>query len=126
MTRTKEHLLPDLTPDSLRTLTDTLSDLTDYLRASPDPAQALALLAPLVDEDTGLPIQLADTLCALARVLQDHPQAASTTQVNDLIAELRTAARELADQHVLHYMLDDLRDLYGKATASEPRRCQCR
>ncbi|MEU3963283.1 hypothetical protein AB0F42_26320 [Streptomyces buecherae] len=125
MTCTKEHLLPDLTPDSLRTLTETLSDLTDYLRAGPDPAQALALFAPLVDEDTGLPIQLGDALCALARLLQDHPHAPSPIQVN-LIAELRIAARELADQHVLHYVLDDLRGLYGKAAASEPRRCQCR
>ncbi|MBC3987531.1 hypothetical protein H8N00_01115 [Streptomyces sp. AC563] len=118
--------MPDPTSDSLRTLTETLSDLTDYLRAGPDPAQALALLAPLVDEDTGLPIQLADILCALARLLQDHPRVPSTTQVNDLIAELRTAARELADQHVLHYALDDLRALYGRAVVSEPRCRQCR
>lgn len=39
--------MPALTPDTIRTLTETLSDLTDYLRENPDPVEALALVEPL-------------------------------------------------------------------------------
>ncbi|MGW2051633.1 hypothetical protein ACWCPF_41850 [Streptomyces sp. NPDC001858] len=35
--------------------------------------QALALVEPLLDGYTGLPVQLADTLRALARAIQEHP-----------------------------------------------------
>ncbi len=106
--------MPALTPDTIRTATETLSDLTDYLRGNPDPVEALALIQPLLDEYTGLPVQLADTLRALARALQDHLDVPRTAQVDLLIAELRTGAWEQADQHTLHYVLDDLRDLYAK------------
>lgn len=118
--------MPALTPDTVRTLTETLADLTDYLREHPDPAQALALVEPLLDEYTGLPVQLADTLRALARAVQEDPASSLTAQGDLLITELRTAAWELADQHTLHYVLDDLRDLYGSAAASKPERCSCR
>ncbi|MET9664957.1 hypothetical protein ABZY19_06245 [Streptomyces sp. NPDC006475] len=118
--------MPALTPDTIHTLTATLSDLTDYLRENPDPVQALALVEPLLDEYTGLPVQLADTLRALARALQEHPDVPRTAQVDLLITELRTAAWEQTDQHTLHYVLDDLRGLYGSAVASEPGCCWCR
>ncbi|MFF4962334.1 hypothetical protein [Streptomyces sp. NPDC001222] len=111
--------MPALTPDAIRTATETLSHLTDYLRESPDPEEALALVEPLLDEYTGLPVQLADTLRALARAVQDHPRTPRTPQLNLLITELRTAAWEQSDQHTLHYVLDGLRSLYGSATASE-------
>ncbi|MGC0342712.1 hypothetical protein [Streptomyces sp. SLBN-8D4] len=107
-----------LTPQSIRTATETLSDLTDYLRESPDPVEALALVEPLLDEYTGLPVQLADTLRALARAVQEHPDTPRTAQVDLLITELRTAAWEQTDQHTLHYVLDDLRDLYGSTAAN--------
>ncbi|MEW1723846.1 hypothetical protein [Streptomyces sp. NPDC093109] len=112
--------MPALTPDTIRTLTETLSDLTHYLRENPDPVEALALVEPLLDEYTGLPVQLADILRALARAVQDHPDVPGTAQVSPLAAELRTAAWEQADQHTLHYVLDDLRDMYDSAAASEP------
>ena len=118
--------MPALTPDTIHTATETLSDLTDYLRENPDPVEALALVEPLLDEYTGLPVQLADTLRALARTLQDHPTVARTAQVGLLITELRTAAWELADQHTLHYVLDDLRDLLGSTATSEPGCGRCR
>ncbi|MEV4449530.1 hypothetical protein [Streptomyces mirabilis] len=111
--------MPALTPDTIRTLTETLSDLTEHLRESPDPVAVLALVEPLLDEYTGLPVQLADTLRALARAVQEHPDTPRTAQVDLLITELRTAAWEQTDQHTLHYVLDDLRDLYGRAAASE-------
>ncbi|NEB89009.1 hypothetical protein G3I43_33315 [Streptomyces anulatus] len=118
--------MPALTPDTIRTLTETLADLTDYLRENPDLDEALALTEPLLDEYTGLPVQFADTLRALARAVQEHPDVPRTTQVDLLVTELRTAAWEQADQHTLHYVLDDLRDLYGSSVADEPGCGRCR
>lgn len=115
--------MPALTPDTIRTLTDTLAD---YLRESPDPADALALVEPLLDEYTGLPVQFADTLRALARAVQEDAGTPRTAQGDRLIAELRTAAWELADQHTLHYVVDDLRDLYGSSRPGDPECCRCR
>jgi hypothetical protein len=48
--------MPALTPDTIRAATDTLCRLTEYLRENPDPKEALALVEPLLDEYTGLPI----------------------------------------------------------------------
>ncbi|KFG10076.1 MULTISPECIES: hypothetical protein [Streptomyces] len=110
--------MPALTPDTIRTATETLSDLTDYLREGPNPVEALALVEPLLDEYTGLPVQLADTLRALARAVQEHPNTPRTAQLDLLITELRTAAWEQTDQHTLHYVLDDLRDLYGSTAVN--------
>ncbi|MBT2509191.1 hypothetical protein J7I98_25570 [Streptomyces sp. ISL-98] len=118
--------MPALTPDTIRTATETLSRLTDYLRESPDPEEALTLVEPLLDEYTGLPVQLADTLRALARAVQDHPDTLRSPEVDLLITELRTAAWEQADQHTLHYALDDLRVLYASAAETEPGCCWCR
>ncbi|MFJ1652691.1 hypothetical protein ACIOC2_15000 [Streptomyces sp. NPDC088337] len=117
--------MPALTPDTIRTLTETLSDLTGYLRENPDPSEALALVEPLLDEYTGLPVQLADTLRALARTVQEHQANPRTAHVNRLLAELRTAAWEQTGQHTLHYVLDELRELYDDA-ASEPGCSWCR
>ncbi|MEU2145126.1 MULTISPECIES: hypothetical protein [Streptomyces albovinaceus subgroup] len=118
--------MPSLTPDTIRALTETLADLIDYLRENPDLDEALALVEPLLDEYTGLPVQFADTLRALARAIQEHPDVPRTAQVDLLVAELCTAAWEQADQHTLHYVLDDLRDLYDGSVAREPGRCRCR
>jgi hypothetical protein len=110
--------MPALTPDTIHAATETLSDLTDYLRENPDPLEALALVEPLLDEYTGLPVQLADALRAFARAVQEHPDTPRTAQLDLLITELRTAAWEQTDQHTLHYVLDDLRDLYGSTAAN--------
>ncbi|MFC4612888.1 hypothetical protein ACFO9E_34845 [Streptomyces maoxianensis] len=110
--------MPALTPDTIRTATETLSRLTDYLRNHPEPGEALALVEPLLDEYTGVPVQLADTLRALARAIQEHPDTPRSAEADLLIMELRTAAWEQADQHTLHYVLDDLRRLYAKTPSS--------
>ncbi|CBG69359.1 hypothetical protein SCAB_22441 [Streptomyces scabiei 87.22] len=118
--------MPALTPDTIRTATETLSHLTDYLREGPNPVEALALVEPLLDEYTGLPVQLADTLRALARAVQEHPGTPRTAQLDLLITELRTAAWEQTDQHTLHYVLDDLRDLYGSTAVNGQGYGRCR
>ncbi|WP_406498188.1 hypothetical protein OG936_27430 [Streptomyces sp. NBC_00846] len=115
--------MPALTPDTIRTLTETLSDLTDYLRENPDPVEALALVEPLLDEYTGIPVQVADVLRALARAVQNHPDTPRAAETALLVAELRTAAWEQSDQHTLHYIVDDLRTLTA-AYASE-QGCSC-
>ncbi|MFD5453861.1 hypothetical protein [Streptomyces olivaceus] len=111
--------MPAPTPDALRTLTETLSDVTEYLRENPDPDEALALVEPLLDEYTGLPVQFADTLRALARTVQEHQAIPRTAHVTLLLAELRTAAWEQTDQHTLHYVLDELRALHDDAESGQ-------
>ncbi|BCM71247.1 hypothetical protein EASAB2608_06581 [Streptomyces sp. EAS-AB2608] len=119
--------MPDLTPDTIHAATETLSRLTAYLRNDPDPDQALALVEPLLDEYTGLPVQLADTLRALARTVHHHrPDTPHSKEVDLLLRELRTAAWEQSDQHTLHYVLDDLRSLYARKSPSEPGCGSCR
>ncbi|WP_435598684.1 hypothetical protein [Streptomyces anulatus] len=118
--------MPALTPETIRTLTETLADLTDYLGENPDLDEALALVEPLLDEYTGLPVQFADTLRALARAVREHPDVPRTAQVDLLVTELRSAAWEQADQHTLRYVLDDLRDLRGGSVAGAPGCCWCR
>ncbi|CAM5445142.1 hypothetical protein SHIRM173S_00295 [Streptomyces hirsutus] len=103
----------------------TLARLTEYLRENPEPAEALGLIEPLLDEYTGVPVQLADALRALARAVQEHPAIPHTIETDLLIQELRTAAWEQADQHTLHYVLDDLRGLYRKALETLPECGPC-
>ncbi|MCC2276233.1 hypothetical protein LKL35_12530 [Streptomyces sp. ET3-23] len=118
--------MPALTPDAIRASTETLCDLTEYLREDPDLDKALALVEPLLDEYTGIPAQLGDTLRALARAVQDHPGTPHTAEAALLIAELRDAAWEQSDQHTLHYVLDDLRNLSAKAPSPTPECGRCR
>ncbi|MEU7033590.1 hypothetical protein ABZ958_07905 [Streptomyces sp. NPDC046237] len=118
--------MPAPTLDDIRNATETLSRLTEYLHDNPDPAEALTLTEPLLDEYTGVPIQLGDTLRALARALQDHPDRPRNPEVRLLIAELRTAAWEQTDQHALHFVLDDLRTLYAKTPPPSQGCSPCR
>ncbi|ULR48486.1 hypothetical protein [Streptomyces deccanensis] len=118
--------MPDLTPDDLHTATETLSRLTEYLRDAPDPNVALTLVEPLLDEYTGIPVQLGDTLRALARAVQAHPDTPCTPALRRLVDELRTAAWEQSDQHTLHYTLDDLRTLLANTSPDMPEGSRCR
>jgi hypothetical protein len=110
--------------DDIQCATDTLSQLTAYLRDAPDPSEALALAEPLLDEYTGLPIQLGDTLRALARAVLDHPETPHTAAVLHLAAELRAAAWQQTNQYDLHHTLDQLRTLLSNTTPRQT--CSCR
>ncbi|MFK0121165.1 hypothetical protein [Streptomyces sp. NPDC090994] len=124
--------MPDLTVNDIHHATETLSKLTEHLRDAPDPVEALALVEPLLDEYTGLPVQFGDTLRALARVIADHPDTPRAPALRLLVAELRSAAWEQSDQHALHYVLDDLRSLLAEPECSgadgcpTPECCRCR
>ncbi|MFD6324628.1 hypothetical protein ACFWOL_17550 [Streptomyces sp. NPDC058442] len=117
--------MPAPTPGDIHAAAQTLARLTEYLRENPEPAEALGLIEPLLDEYTGVPVQLADALRALARAVQEHPATPHTVETDLLIQELRTAAWEQADQHTLHYALDDLRSLYRKAPETLPECGPC-
>jgi hypothetical protein len=117
--------MPALTPDTVRTATETLTRLTEHLRENPDPDEALALVEPLLDEYTGIPVQLGDTLRALARAVASHPDTPRTPVLDLLVSELRTAAWEQTDQHAVHYTVDGLRALLG-ADTDTLEGCRCR
>jgi CTP:molybdopterin cytidylyltransferase MocA len=124
--------MPALTPDAVRTATETLTRLTEHLRENPDPDEALALVEPLLDEYTGIPVQLGDTLRALARAVAGHPDTPRTPALHLLVSELRTAAWEQTDQHALHYTVDGLRALLANGCPGAdgcprtPECCRCR
>ncbi|MCZ1006862.1 hypothetical protein ACWDBF_07930 [Streptomyces angustmyceticus] len=117
--------MPAPTADAIRTVTETLSQLTEYLRENPGLDEALALMEPLLDDYTGLPVQFGDSLRALAHAALAHPDIPSTA-VHTLVDDLRTAAWEQTDQHTLHYTLDNLRALVRSApsTAAGAERCR--
>ncbi|MES4825666.1 MULTISPECIES: hypothetical protein [Streptomyces] len=106
--------MPALTPDSVRTATDTLSQLAAYLRDSPDPRQASALVEPLLDQHHGLPIMLGDALHALAGTAPTDP------------ATPRTAEQDQADQRALDYLCDRLLELHDAHAVRGLACCRCR
>lgn len=109
------------TPDDIRDAAETLSQLTAYLRGNPNLHTALALMEPLLDEYTGLPIQLGDVLRAFARAVTNSP-APRSADFHALIADLRTAAWEQTEQHTLHYALDEVRALlHQEPTTAQDR-----
>lgn len=117
--------MPALTPDTIRTLTETLSDLTDYLRENPDPVEASPSSSPSSTNTRACPSS-SPTPCAPLPAPYRNTRTRRAPRVDLLITELRTAAWEQTDQHTLHYVLDDLRDLYGSSSASEQGCCWCR
>ncbi|MFC5253047.1 hypothetical protein [Streptomyces nigrescens] len=110
--------MPAPTPDDVRSAAETLAQLTEHLREDPDLDEAIALMEPLLDEYTGLPMQLGDSLRALARAVLAHPDIPNRTAVHALVDDLRTAAWEQTDQHTLHYTLDNLRTLARSAPST--------
>ncbi|MGY5079255.1 hypothetical protein [Streptomyces sp. bgisy084] len=110
--------MPAPTPDDVRCAAETLSHLTEHLREDPDLDEAIALMEPLLDEYTGLPMQIGDLLRALARAALAHPGIPNRTAVYALVDDLRTAAWEQTDQHTLQYTLDKLRALARSAPST--------
>lgn len=115
-----------VTPQDIRAAADTLSQFTSYLRDAPDLAEALSLAEPLLDEDTGIPVQLGDTLRALARVLESHLGPSCPPRIFHLVNDLREAGWAQSDQHMLHYVLDAVSTQLAAAPSAPPKCDRCR
>ncbi|MFE6031638.1 hypothetical protein [Streptomyces niveus] len=97
--------MPHPTPPSAHQITEatnTLDQLKHYLRSEPPAADALPLLAPLHDENTGVPILLGDVLRAAARIVSRQTTVPWSEETRDIVSTLREAAQEITDRHILH------------------------
>lgn len=106
--------MPHPTPPSVHQIaeaTSTLDRLMRYLRSEPPAADALPLLAPLLDENTGVPILLGDLLRAAARIVSRQAAVPWSDETRDVISTLREAAQEIADWHILHWEIQRLSGL---------------
>jgi hypothetical protein len=90
------------TPQQVEQATDTLAKLVDYLRTEPPTAAVLPLLAPLLDEDDGVPMLLSDVLRAAARAIATNTDPYNSS-VNSMVSTLREAATEIMQWHTLHW-----------------------
>ncbi|MEU5148815.1 hypothetical protein AB0G42_16695 [Streptomyces yangpuensis] len=100
-------------PEQIEEATDTLAQLVDYLRTEPPTADVLTLLAPLLDEDDGVPMLLSDVLRAAARAVATNTEP-PRSDVNSVVTTLREAATEIMQWHTLHWEVRDL----ARATAT--------
>ncbi|AXG80755.1 hypothetical protein [Streptomyces paludis] len=106
-------------PYQVARATDTLEQVKRYLRANPPLADALPLLAPLLDEDTGVPLLLGDILREAARLISQQTGHPADDEVRQIIDGLRTAAQEATDWHILHWDVQRLSRHFPQ-TAEEP------
>ncbi|MGY9065392.1 hypothetical protein [Streptomyces sp. CAS3] len=102
-------------PEQLVQATGTLAEVKEYLRAGPPVAETLPLLAPLLDENTGVPMLLGDILRAAARLVSEQTDRPAPDEIRQIIDGLRKAAQESTDWHTLHW---DIRDLSKHVTGS--------
>ncbi|PZT68350.1 hypothetical protein DN402_09220 [Streptomyces sp. SW4] len=108
------HRTPDApTPDQVRQATSTLADLAAYLRTHPPLADVLPLLAPLLDEDDGVPILLGDALRCTEHLIGQQAAYPVSDETRLAMAAFRDAAQEATDWHVLHWDVQRLRTQTG-------------
>ncbi|MEV4997427.1 hypothetical protein [Streptomyces niveus] len=98
-------------PHQITEATSTLDQLKHYLRSEPPAADALPLLALLLDENTGVPILLGDVLRAAARIVSRQAAVPWTDETRDIVSTLREAAQEITDWHILHWDIQRLSGL---------------
>ncbi|AIA06645.1 hypothetical protein [Streptomyces noursei] len=94
--------------DQVAQATDTLAQVKEYLRTEPPVADMLPLLAPLLDEDTGVAILLGDILRAAARIVATQSPYPYSDVVRHFIDDLRYAAWDATDLHTLHWNVHHL------------------
>ncbi|MFB8352946.1 hypothetical protein [Streptomyces niveus] len=103
--------MPRPTPPSAHQITaatGTLDQLKHFLRSEPPVADALPLLAPLLNENTGVPILLGDILRAAARTVAQQTDHSLDDEVRQIVHGLREAAQEITDWHILHWDIQRL------------------
>jgi hypothetical protein len=102
--------------------TDTLAQVKGYLRSNPPIADVLPLLAPLLDEDTGVPILLGDVLRSAARLVSQQATRPVTDETGQIIDGLREAVQEATAWHVLHWDVQRLGYQFSDTTDASTRR----
>ncbi|MFE7302675.1 hypothetical protein [Streptomyces sp. NPDC057579] len=113
---------PAPSPDQITQATTTLAQVKHYLRTNPAAADMLPLLAPLLDEDTGMPILLGDVLRSAARLVAQQSPHPLTDETRRIIEGLREAAQDLTDWHILHWDIERLGNLPFDAPHPPARR----
>ncbi|MFC8708865.1 MULTISPECIES: hypothetical protein [unclassified Streptomyces] len=108
-------------PDTVVQATQALVQVKEYLLRKPPVADTLPLLAPLLDEDTGVPMLLGDILRAAARLVSEQADRPATDEIRRIIDGLRDAAQEATDWHVLHWDIPGLRSHFAGTTVQEER-----
>ncbi|MGW1601256.1 hypothetical protein [Streptomyces eurythermus] len=111
-------------PSRIAQATSTLATVKEYLRGDPPVADALPLLDPLLDKDTGVPVLLGDILRDAARLASRSDQAdrPATDEIRLIIDGLREAAQEATDWHVLHWDLPRLHQHFTHSTTPQDER----
>ncbi|ALO96682.1 hypothetical protein SHL15_5618 [Streptomyces hygroscopicus subsp. limoneus] len=108
------HRTPDApTPAQVRQATSTLADLAAYLRAHPPLDDVLPLLAPLLDEDNGVPILLGDALRCTEHLIGQQAAYPVSDETRLAMEAFREAAQEFTDWHILHWDVQRLRTQTG-------------
>ncbi|WP_435124606.1 hypothetical protein [Actinacidiphila sp. bgisy144] len=109
-------------PHQIAQATATLDQVKRYLRTGPPLADALHLLEPLLDEDSGVPILLGDILRGASRLVSEQTDHPMDHEVRLTMRALREAAEQATDWYTLHYDIQQLtgRLLPAAETASTP------
>ncbi|MEU5083719.1 MULTISPECIES: hypothetical protein [Streptomyces] len=109
-------------PSQIAQTTSTLADVKEYLRGDPPVTDALPLLEPLLDKDTGVPVLLGDILRDAARLASDQSGLPETDEIRLIIDGLREAAQEATDWHVLHWDLPRLHQHFTHSATPQDER----
>ncbi|MEV0445542.1 hypothetical protein AB0I84_41010 [Streptomyces spectabilis] len=92
----------------IRQAADTLADLAAYLREHPTLNDVLPLLAPLLDEDRGVPIQLGNILRCSEHIIGQQAALPASDETRLAMDTFRAAAQEATDWHILHWHVQQL------------------
>ncbi|MFD6989293.1 hypothetical protein [Streptomyces sp. NPDC059943] len=90
------------TAEQIQQASRILAGLVTHLREEPPLPGVVPLLAPLLDENTGVPMLLGDVLRAAARIVSRQAAVPWTDETRDIVSTLREAAQEITDWHILH------------------------
>lgn len=108
-----------LTAEDIRASAHTLHLLTAYLRTGPHVAEALSLIAALVDADTGTAVRLGEALRGIARYLAQETTVPRTDTVEATLGEYIEAASVLQDLRLLDLTLEPLRTAPVRTSPAE-------
>nr|WSW42379.1 hypothetical protein OG296_04090 [Streptomyces sp. NBC_01001]WSW63179.1 hypothetical protein OG513_33995 [Streptomyces sp. NBC_00998] len=98
-----------LTAEDIRASAQTLHRLAAHLRTGPSLADALLLIAALVDADTGTTARLGEALRGIAHYLAQETTVPRTETVEATLGEYIEAASVLQDLRLLDLTLEPLR-----------------